>query len=56
MSDVPVAPVAAACGCPLVLRPCRSCGLEDYLSPIDCDHDVRQPVECPTCEANWSAG
>jgi hypothetical protein len=44
----------AACGCPIRLIPCRTCGLADYYA-TDCAHDVRQPTECATCEATWSA-
>jgi hypothetical protein len=48
-----IPPQLAPCGCPVRLRPCH-CGLEDF-GATDCSHDVFQPTECATCEAEWSA-
>jgi hypothetical protein len=47
-------PALAPCGCPMRLIACRTCGQADYYT-TDCAHDLRQPTECATCEATWSA-
>lgn len=49
-----VPPPVAACGCPIRIQRCRTCGLADF--PLtDCHHDIVQPTECQNCESAWLA-